>query len=73
MDLATFSQLIGSLGFPIAISIYLVYVNERNNRRNNEENKRLAEVINNNTLALTKLTERVGLSDLIKNMENNEK
>lgn len=59
MTIADLTQIIGSLGFPIAMCIYMMYVNDRNNKRNNETTKELTNIINNNTVALTKLTDRI--------------
>jgi len=52
--------LIGTLGFPIAVSVYLLYTINRNHKENREDKNKTIEMvtrsINNNTIALTKLT-----------------
>lgn len=45
-------EIITNVGFPIAVSIYLLY-------RDSTTIKALSESINNNTLALTKLIDRL--------------
>ena len=45
-------EIVTNVGFPIAISIYLLY-------RDSTTIKALSESINNNTLALTKLIDRL--------------
>lgn len=52
-------QIIKDVGFPIAVCVYLLY-------RDGTTIKSLAESINNNTLALTKLIDRldnIGLTE----------
>ena len=50
----------GTLGFPIAVSIYLLYSMNRNHKENREDKNKTIEIVtkslNNNTVALTKLT-----------------
>lgn len=45
-------EIVTNVGFPIAVSIYLLY-------RDSTTIKALSESINNNTLALTKLIDRL--------------
>lgn len=59
MDLNTIIQLVGSLGFPIAMCIYMTYSNNKLNEQHRESEAKLTEIINNNTLALTKLSDRI--------------
>lgn len=51
-------QIIKDVGFPIAVCIYLLY-------RDGTTIKSLAESINNNTLALTKLIDRLDSMGLV--------
>ena len=67
MDAATISQMIGSLGFPIAMCIYLVYSNNEQNKSHKETEDKLVEVINNNNIALQKLTDRIDNLEKFKN------
>lgn len=52
-------QLIGSLGFPIAMCIYMCYYNQKLNDAHKEEVKALREAIENNTQVITELKERL--------------
>lgn len=60
MDYANIVQLIGSLGFPIVACCVLFYEMEKQNERHKEEMDKLTESLNNNTLALSKLTAKLG-------------
>lgn len=59
MDVSVISGLIGSLGFPIVACCYMAWSNEKESRRHEAETRSTIEAINNNTLALTKLAERL--------------
>lgn len=48
MDIQSLTNLVSSVGFPIAMTCYLLY-----NASKNQE--KMSEAINNNTLALTEL------------------
>lgn len=60
MDVATAIQVIGSLGFPIACSIGLFWYLLKVTETHKEETKGMTEAINNNTIAITKLTSKLG-------------
>lgn len=75
MDAAMITQLIGSVGFPIACCIAMgYYVHEETNKqrdqiseiekRHNDEMSSITEALNNNTLALQKLTDRLDMGVL---------
>lgn len=64
MDFATLSQLIGSLGFPIVACCAMFYRMSVQDEAHKAEVDKLTEAINNNTIALTKLVQKIG--------ENNE-
>ena len=68
MDVSAVSSLISNLGFPIvcflACAWYVKYREDKNDEKiekiasfHNEENKRMVEAINNNTIAVTKLAD----------------
>lgn len=59
MDVASISQLIGTLGFPIVACIALYIRMQKQDDMHKEEMLKLTESLNNNTLALTKLTEKL--------------
>lgn len=53
-------QLISQVGFPIAVAAYLLYQNKQEQESHEKEMLSLVEALNNNTNALTKLSERIG-------------
>ena len=68
IDAGTISELISTVGFPIVCFLccawYVKYREDRNdekidklNTMHDEESRRMTEALNNNTLALTKLTD----------------
>lgn len=59
MDWSIISQLIGSLGFPIFACVALYVRMEKQDENHKEEMEKLNESLNNNTLALVKLTEKL--------------
>lgn len=61
MDVTTLSQLIGSLGFPIACCIYLIYTNNKTAEKHAEEVEKLRETVDNNTKAMLKLCAKMGV------------
>lgn len=75
MDAATITQLIGSVGFPIACCVAMgYYVHEETDkqreqiseieRRHTDEMNSITTALNNNTLALQKLTDRLEMGAL---------
>lgn len=67
-------QAIGTYGFPIVVALicmyYVKYINDRHseevsalNRQHREELSEVTTAINNNTLALTKLCDKLGVDD----------
>lgn len=59
MDVNSLTQLIGSLGFPIAMCVYLLWHQSKADEKHAEEMNKITEALNNNTVALTQLTERM--------------
>lgn len=60
MDFSAVIQAIGSLGFPIVACCALYYANLKSEAQHKEEQENIVEALNNNTIALTKLSERIG-------------
>lgn len=58
MDIASITQLIGSLGFPIAMCIYMMY-------SNNKTIKELTDTINSNTTVMKQILEHFRDGDSI--------
>lgn len=61
MDVNTIMTLVGSLGFPIVACIAIYLQNNKESERHENEMKAITEALNNNTLALTKLAERMDI------------
>lgn len=55
MDMSAISQLISSVGFPIAACVALFWQMNRESTQHKEEMDALKESLNQNTLAITKL------------------
>lgn len=63
MDAGVLTQLIGSLGFPIAMCIAMLWLVVKLQDQHKEETAKLTEALNNNTVALTKLAAKIGVDD----------
>nr|DAD93580.1 MAG TPA: YvrJ protein family protein [Podoviridae sp. ct2nF21] len=74
MDVNTILQAVGTVGFPIVCAIamawYVKYVTDRNredieklNIQHQQEMKEVTTALNNNTLALQKLSDVIGKGD----------
>lgn len=59
MDITAITQLIGTLGFPIFCSIILFIRLEKEEENHKEEMNKITESLNNNTMALIKLSEKL--------------
>lgn len=55
MDMSTVAQLISTIGFPIAMCIYLLIYIKSFDEKYCEQLNNMAKAIENNTLAITKL------------------
>lgn len=52
-------QLISNIGFPIACCVFLFMHLNKSNEQHSQDMKAITEALNNNTQAITKLTERM--------------
>ena len=57
--LQTVINLIKDLGFPIAVCIAMVWLNNKQVEQHKEEMSKVTDALNNNTLALTELRDRL--------------
>lgn len=64
MDTSTIVQIVSSLGFPIACCIAMFWQNNKLNESHKEETTKLNEAINNNTIALNHLIDKIGGSSV---------
>lgn len=60
MDTSAIVQIISSLGFPIACCVAMFWQNNKLNESHKEETAKLNEAINNNTIALNHLNDKLG-------------
>lgn len=71
IDFDAISNLVSTVGFPIVCFLmcgwYVKYREDKNdekvekiNTQHDEENRRMVDAVNNNTLALQKLTDKLG-------------
>lgn len=60
MDMNALIQLISGVGFPIAVSLYLLYDSRENQKAHKEESINFVKAIDNNTAALKELAIRTG-------------
>lgn len=63
MDVNTITQLIGSLGFPIVCCGALFWRMIKSDEKHQQEMDKMSDALNNNTLALTRLTEKLSKED----------
>lgn len=63
MDVTAISQLIGTVGFPITMCIALFWKINKQDEQNQEQNRQMSEAVNNNTLVVTRLLERMDLNE----------
>ena len=60
MDVNALIQLVSSLGFPIVCCGALFWKMVKTDEQHKEEMDRVTEALNNNTIALTKLSDKLG-------------
>ena len=60
MDMNSITEVISNLGFPIAVCIALFWYLMKQNEAHKEETEKLRQALENNTLIITKLYERLG-------------
>lgn len=63
-------ELVSNLGFPIAMCLLMYSQMIKQNNQHQEEISSVKEAISNNTIALTKLSEK--LDNAVRKEENNE-
>ena len=63
MDLNMIHEMVNSLGFPIAIVLYFIW-------DKNKTTTPLVEAINNNTIILTRLLDKIGCDKMADDLTN---
>lgn len=59
MDVVQIGQLIGSLGFPIVACGALFWLINKNEANRREDNAKFTEAINNNTLVINRVLDKI--------------
>ena len=61
MDAGTITQIVSTVGFPIAMCVALLcYIKDMENKHK-QETEKFTEALNNNTLVLQKLCDTIGV------------
>ena len=60
MTVDSWVQVIQTLGFPIAVAIAMFWQNTKLQEQHKEEMSKITEALNNNTIALTELKDKIG-------------
>lgn len=63
MDITSILQAISTVGFPIVACIAMFIRMDKSDQRHSEEIDKLSEAINNNTVVMTQLAERLRGTD----------
>lgn len=61
MDVTAIVQVISSLGFPIAVCLICFWYINKLEERHTDEVQKLTDALNNNTLMMQKLCDRMGV------------
>lgn len=69
LDAATITQIVGSLGFPIVCCGALFWKLVKTDENHKEEMQSMTTALNNNTLALTKLSDKLGGGEVGRNSD----
>lgn len=59
MDVNTFTQIFANLGVPVACLVCTFYLWYKETQAHKEEIAKMTDALNNNTLAITKLSEKI--------------
>ena len=63
MDMSIITTLISNFGFPIFAFVMIFYYMIKEKESHKEEMEKVTEALNNNTIALNKLVDRMGVTD----------
>lgn len=70
MDIPNILSAISSVGFPIVACIALFWKNHKDDERHEEQSNKFNEAVNNNTVALVKLTEKISYLGGVNNVSD---
>lgn len=60
MDITTVTQFVSTLGFPIAVCLICFWYIKKMQEDHKEEMNKMAEAIQNNTIVMQKLVDKIG-------------
>lgn len=66
LDVNTFTQLIGTLGFPIACVIAMFWLQVKEREQHKADSEKWSEAINNNTLVMQRILDRLDFNGVLK-------
>ena len=61
MDIGSITQIISTVGFPIAMCVSLLWYIKDMGDKHKQETEKFTEALNNNTLVLQKLCDTIGV------------
>jgi len=61
MDAGTITQIVSTVGFPIAMCVSLLWYIKDTADKHKQESEQFTEALNNNTLVLQKLCDTIGV------------
>ena len=61
MDITSLTQLITTVGFPIAMCVGLLYYLSKQSEKHKEETTQFTQALNNNTLVLQRLCDKMSV------------
>ena len=61
MDVGSITQIISTVGFPIAMCVALLWYIKEQSDKHKQETEKFTEALNNNTLVLQKLCDTIGV------------
>ena len=61
MDVGTITQIVSTVGFPIAMCVALLWYIKDTSDKHKQETEKFTEALNNNTLVLQKLCDTIGV------------
>lgn len=70
MEITNILSAISSVGFPIVACIALFWKNHKDDERHEEQSNKFNEAVNNNTVALVKLTEKISYLGGVKDVSD---
>lgn len=67
MDFQTVIQAVTTVGFPIVVCLIMIFLNEKQDERHTNEMQEIKKALENNTLAITKLVDKLDVVNTTNN------